>query len=1251
MPEYDVPQQGGDDVAANERHTRDVFLAGALGLASLSLLPLIVGKDRPEPTVAPPERRSRTEEGGFAAILRGFSGGNAPPSQTEDGTGAGDVRAAVRIGGFAGSAGVALDFDPFGAGRNESDEEAIARLLASGRQGDPAEKRIADLQVLVALVPDPVNSRFPDESDQTIDALQRAAERLGFVIDRYGFPWTPRSSRHPSAAPVSDAEADAEPPDRGSGRGVRQEGTVGVLLFRTPGASPAKLLAVLLVGETPTAGVDKTALTRALRLARVVQDHVPGRRSGSTAGHPIPVLGPHYSGSQLSVRFAIQDFLDANGIGTKIRLISGSASAVDPSVVLPPEAVPTPPDGPFRATVHGSDVLRTELLRFVCSHRAGLGFSKWRVAWLAEANTGFGAAGKPPGEGAGEAPGQPPETPKRATETEMDVLHYRFPIYVSRLAAAYAEQGLLDSVLPASTYRPSGQVHIPMQQENDAGDILPPFAPRMATVQAETLLANILADVRKENVGYVGITATDVRDRLFLARLVKQHVPGVQLLMEESDLLYTHPDVTPYTQGMLVASTYPLVTRNQEWTPSAEPRPNERVSLSSDFAVGTFNAALALLGGEDLMIEYSEPLQRNGGKAPPVWIGMVGDEIYPLTVADLSAPDAEQPEDRNLYQRTHELKVQSCTLSLEFPALWLAAYTGGAILFAGLAFYVHRHSPLERLQSKTSTVGDKALRGTAERCGLWFVTLCGLLHLYCTRPLFISLKGHFECGSSPTRLALAASIVVAALAVTVALILAVVAGKCVGRLWKLGLSERQKLWADLAVALCGAAALVVAYSDLGWWSPSVNAVLLFNRTVDLAGGTSPVPPTVFAAASLGVWLWTARRRLETSLEERSDCPIPDSYQPGATGFESTFEAIRSVDTTLRARVDGPLCFLASNNRQAVFAIVFLLLGAASVLAAKFVPTVERHPFDWFFFLGASVTAGLVAVAGLDLNYLWKDLHHLHSRLLLLPMAAAYDRLPKPVSAFFGRYLDARHSRSAQKEMLHKQALHLVKCSRRLREAEIGRYRSPAARGGEDGSDDARLPPDGDLVLKLLDGLGARWLRRSVRDGFAEPAPARVVERPPGCPSPADPAASAREAVRAADEASEDFLALRFVIYTSQFFVQMRQLALGVVFSSVLLLCSVMSYPFEPQHLIVLSAALLAASVVGLVVYILVQIDRDELVSRVVDTKPNELTWDRAFFASLGKYAAPVLFVLLLNVPVVSQTLRSLLDPYLRALRH
>src|SRR5207248_3273415 len=107
-------------------------------------------------------------------------------------------------------------------------------------------------------VPDPVDSKFAMEFDTVVDGIQRAFEIRDFTLRSSWLPW-PRSSNPKSR---KDGQSDI----------IHREHP-GILLFRRAGESNdqknrklPRLALVCLVGETPTFGIHKPALTRALQL-------------------------------------------------------------------------------------------------------------------------------------------------------------------------------------------------------------------------------------------------------------------------------------------------------------------------------------------------------------------------------------------------------------------------------------------------------------------------------------------------------------------------------------------------------------------------------------------------------------------------------------------------------------------------------------------------------------------------------------------------------------------------------------------------------------------------------------------------------------------------------------------------------------------------------------------------------------------------------------------------------------------------
>ena len=151
----------------------------------------------------------------------------------------------------------------------------------------------------------------------------------------------------------------------------------------------------------------------------------------------------------------------------------------------------------------------------------------------------------------------------------------------------------------------------------------------------ESQVNSIIDVIRHRRLTLVGIVATDERDVLFLAKMVKRDVPDVQLFWIGANLIYLHSDYAPYTRGALVASTYPLYIADQR--PQNEPgqagATRRREAFQSAAAQGVFNATLVQLGEEDKLIDYCTGGD-DGGRAcaPPMWVSVIGDDgFWPLT--------------------------------------------------------------------------------------------------------------------------------------------------------------------------------------------------------------------------------------------------------------------------------------------------------------------------------------------------------------------------------------------------------------------------------------------------------------------------------------------------------------------------------------------------------------------------------------------------------------------------------------------
>src|SRR5207302_1456465 len=150
---------------------------------------------------------------------------------------------------------------------------------------------------------DPKSSGLSYTFDRYLDAIQRAAEAAGYVLDRFDLPWMEKSASQPQtpitiattqtlitlAASQMKVDQPEKTEDQLEALAKRQP---GIILFRGTDGQGYKLLVVFLVGETPTAGVHKRALKEALDqvawLSRQPKNHSPSALSPSPW---FPMLG------------------------------------------------------------------------------------------------------------------------------------------------------------------------------------------------------------------------------------------------------------------------------------------------------------------------------------------------------------------------------------------------------------------------------------------------------------------------------------------------------------------------------------------------------------------------------------------------------------------------------------------------------------------------------------------------------------------------------------------------------------------------------------------------------------------------------------------------------------------------------------------------------------------------------------------------------------------------------------------------
>jgi hypothetical protein len=935
------------------------------------------------------------------------------------------------------------------------------------------------IRFLIATVPDPTDSGFGYLFDQVVEAVQRALEVDNYVLDRGWLPWT-RSVRG-GATGGSDVRLHERHP--------------GVILFRAP---PNRLLVLCLVGETPTAGIQKTAFFNSL----VVIRNCPPKLQAE--GCRVRVVGPYFSGSWVSLRDALRRAratLPAQQIAKEwaavleavkgvviggewarlfgsipvdqpIKVVCGSANAFNPATFKQGWTINLPlcPSEPeFETTVLPDYVIREWVYRYLDNpSNPSSGTQPDSVVILQEANTGFGQLflynlKHPPRHSAA----YPTDTTKRPNETASSkakqVFVVPFPLHISQLRASYTKDQVakLESLgLPRSRTN----LPFPQDQENSGGrepGVLEAQAPLMTAAMNDLIISNITSTLAEKRAKYVGLVATDVRDIIFLANLVRTRSPDVQLFTTGSELLFAHPDYNFALRGMIVGSVYPLHPLTQRWS---NPCSNTfggsvfpidlryHALFATDPFQGYYNATRVQLTDHGKapakMIDYGWRDSKRGREAtmPPICISVVGQNgqmipVYHVCPTDFATEITEYP----LYKRpigplqqTRNVKdhdadpgdTNANVGATEFPNMWF-------LLFVVIVLITWRCLTLARdYTADTPAFGLVCFA---------FIALYWLIARLCSVPI---RRGPVDSWLS-TEIVASGSIMVIAFTVIV-IFVAMYASASWRSLSRSGLVSFRFYFTDTLIV-----GLVLWISFDSFVSGRQNPPIIWAIMIVIAGAIMTAfirynateralwrRVVVGWCALLSVGLGSAliqRSLVPLTLQEITDFERFVHLTNGVTPLLPAFLLLAALAaggmfliraSYLRGRfsVDCPF----PKGGQAAFEYLnefhqnvqddltawgvmknhpwwficglVLLLLCAFKIAYEAVPPLDGLLFGLVTFAGFLVCTGLLVFTVLQFCLVWKDLRKILHKIAQLPMIDALDRLPEKVVSTFGHYL-------------------------------------------------------------------------------------------------------------------------------------------------------------------------------------------------------------------------------------------------------
>lgn len=1111
-----------------------------------------------------------------------------------------------------------------------------------------AHARGYNISVLIATLPDPTDSRLDWGFDFDLDAIRRAHERTGLVVDRFWLPWVQRGGSSAKTICAGGQSLWAVRP--------------GVMLFR----GRTRLHVLYLVGEIPTSGVHKAALREAL-------DERALLTRGESEASTVRLVGPLFSGSTISLAMMLKSWLQEASESTQISVVSGSATSLNNLEVL------RDPRITFSATVNPDPALLNVLTRVVACR---LDLPPSRVALLSEASTAYGRELNR--TGAERSVGACPDV----GDEDMRYLRMTYPLSISSLRAEYqrhpeAEQPGIST--PGAPTRP----RLPLNLGDPSGlTEAPPIMSELTPPAVDLLLDGITRTLRDNDIRAVGVLGTDVRDKLFLAEEIRRRMRDVQLFTFSSNVLLSRPEYSNSLRGMLVLSTYPLLPENQRWTGGANSE-NRRDLFPSDAAQGEYNATLVQLGYPAAAIDYRAPFDTNStATRPPVWLTLIGrGASLPLAI-DPSPPYAQG--------YVHEVSQNSGTPSTDRSAvgalvfLWTLA-VGTAVL--ALAWHlIMRRSVSQR---ERWTRDDKDETGEAATALLGAYQGFQYLHgeLYVVMVLF-ALVGVFVPTAALLLLArfeglpMVPGIVAFLLA---CLVLFAVSRRFrpvrniydeyrddIGAYWK-----RSRKWLSLTdlsahvIALTLGIAYLILVLSFVWSMAALSGerfVFFFRRSVAVESGLSPLAPTLLIGVIITAWALWHRDRI--SLLQRFTEFEAAALRRSLSKKEGTSGGPDSAFTQASGRVlqiRNSLFLLAPDRWSAALLGLTLALGLA--LWWQFDRTVEsiallensvRFPssFDMLFRFGLLTGIGLTTWCLYRFVSIWRQFIAFLDHVRTMPIISAFDRLPQRFARVTRPTLSSAVREPAVESMVDMQCSHLHRVYEHgaLEKDEESAARRLAISRAMNELRDPISTERTDALARPQHGRQFTALYRALEECWAtEPTDAEVARLAThfADPSLSDEALKRNTTGRFRRmfggsvglwvRAAEELAASEVVEYIDWVLRHLFRLAFVLLAIVVLVTVLISSYPFQPHSTIkVIFFGLVLITAITLVAA-LIQMNRDEVLSRVTKTRPGAITWDTPFVLNVALFGVvPLLVILSAEFPAIRSILFAWVEPLFRA---
>ncbi len=491
---------------------------------------------------------------------------------------------------------------------------------------------------LLATVPDPLHSRLSLFTDNSIQAIQKAATDAGWRFATQWMPWNDTIDPDEKDPKVRrEQRADIE----------RQEERPGVMVFRSGLPEDAAVLMVFLVGETPTAGIDSVEFQVAL-----------GAMDAIHRSDEIRIQGPTFSGSFASLGILLRADRRRNP-ARKYRIRSGTVTDEVAGNAFRKEF----------EDFHSAMANTADQTRYFHEALAEMRIPEENAALLVEDESDYGES--------------------VAVASKIKV--FRFPRDIAHLRNAYREA--VQSYKPENA--PAPDLNFSLEDATTGEDSVPIFSGAESPLSQNGVVNQITSAIRRDDIRMVQVSATNVFDLLFLAEVLKQRCPDTRLMVSSPDVLFIQAAQTGKLAGTLALSSYPMFYANNRWMGWEQ---NQHPQLFADAtSEGAYNATLLLLS--KYATSHLADYRWRSLYHPPTWVLLLDRQGF-LPVNVLPHKSEEETNDK-WFQKVPVIAAPPPRLPAP-PGLWSIVSTALAVVCLLISIWIFTVTCLPALQVDAS---------------------------------------------------------------------------------------------------------------------------------------------------------------------------------------------------------------------------------------------------------------------------------------------------------------------------------------------------------------------------------------------------------------------------------------------------------------------------------------------------------------------------------------------------------------------